>query len=299
MSDASARTLVCSVLYADLVGYAHQPLVEQMRRKRLLGALLAREVAQVPKAERVVHDIEGGAAVAFLADPEAALITAIGVQAGAGDLELRLGLNLGTIHVVKEMSGQTAILGDGVNDAQRVAAAAASGRVLASGGYRDFVSRLSADHAAVFDPVALRGDARGREHELFEVRVEGRTKAEPMRNEAAASVFDAGTHLIISGYERAAVQKALDELAGKGARVISQISRVGDKWLASCDHPEVRSTECKVEKFGFTSVVTGPTREAVQARVQELVDLGARLQGEIERDGEGWTAVCDSSAAGG
>jgi class 3 adenylate cyclase len=298
MTDASSRTLVCSVLYADLVGYARQPLVEQLRRKRLLGALLAREVAQVPKAERVVHDVEGGAAVAFLSDAEAALVAAIGVQAGAGDLELRLGLNLGTVHVVRDLSGQTAIVGDGVNDAQRVAAFAAPGRVLASVGYRDFVSRLSPDHAAVFDSVALRSDTRGREHELFEVRVEGRTKAEPMRNEAA-SVFDAGTHLIVSGYERAAVQKALDELAAKGARVTSQISRVGDKWLASCDHPEVRPTECKVEKFGFTSVVTGPTRQAVEAKVQELLDLGARLQGKIEQDGEAWTAVCDSGGPGG
>ena len=125
MTDASTRTLVCSVLFADLVGYARQPVVEQLRRKRVLGALVAREVAQVPKAERVVHDIEGGAAVAFLADAEAALIAAIGLQAGAGDLELRLGLNLGTVHVVKEFGGQTTLVGDGVNDAQRVAASAA------------------------------------------------------------------------------------------------------------------------------------------------------------------------------
>jgi hypothetical protein len=104
---------------------------------------------------------------------------------------------------------------------------------------------------------------------------------------------------MISGYERAAVQKALDDIAGKGARVISPITHVGDKWIASCEHPGVRMSECKVEKLGLTSIVTGPTREAVQRKVEELVELGARQSGEIEQDGGVWTAVCDAGGAGG
>lgn len=297
MAETSSRTLVCSVLYAELAGYAHEPVAEQLRRRRLLGALLAQEVAAVPRAERVAHDIEGGVAIAFLADAEAALVTAIGVQAGAADLRLRLGLNLGTVHVVQDLRGQTTLVGDGVNDAQRVAAHAQPGQLLAADGFRDVVSRLSAEHAALFRVVALRGGAGGREHELFEVSVgpPAAARAAP----EAASVFDAGPHLIVSGYERAAVQQALDKLAGEGARVISPIQRVGDKWMASCDHPRVRLSECKVEKLGLMSIVTGPTREAVSARVVELVELGARLAGEIEEDGGVWIAVCDSGGAGG
>jgi hypothetical protein len=61
----------------------------------------------------------------------------------------------------------------------------------------------------------------------------------------------------------------------------------------------VRASECKVEKFGLTSVVTGPTRQAVATKVDELVERGARLTGEIEQDGGLWTAVCDSGGAGG
>jgi hypothetical protein len=88
-------------------------------------------------------------------------------------------------------------------------------------------------------------------------------------------------------------------MAAKGAHVISPITRVGDKWMASCEHPEVRMSECRVEKLGLTTVVTGPTRQAVERKVEELVELGARLQGEIEQDGDAWTAVCDSPGAGG
>jgi len=300
VAETSSRTLVCSVLFAELAGYAQLPGSEQLRRKRVLKAQVAQELVQVPMAERVVQEIESGIAVAFLVDAEAALATAIGLQAGAGNLALRIGLTLGTVHAVRDLNGQTAIVGEGVNDAQRVAAHAATGQALAAGAYREVVSRLSPDHAAVFRVVALRSDARGREHELFEVRIAGAAAPSPARAaQDAASVFDAGPHLIVSAYDRAVVQKALDELAAKGARVVSPISRVGEKWMASCEHPDVRASECKVENFGLTSVVTGPTRQAVATKVEELVERGARLTGEIEQDGGVWTAVCDSGGAGG
>ena len=300
MAETSSRTLVCSVLFAELAGYAQLPASEQLRRKRVLKAQVAQELVQVPMAERVVQEIESGIAVAFLVDAEAALATAIGLQAGAGNLALRIGLTLGTVHAVQDLNGQTAIVGEAVNDAQRVAAHAATGQALAAGAYREVVSRLSPDHAAVFRVVALRSDARGREHELFEVRIAGAAAPSPARAaQDAASVFDAGPHLIVSAYDRAVVQKALDELAAKGARVVSPISRVGEKWMASCEHPDVRASECRVEKLGLTSIVTGPTRQAVATKVEELVERGARLTGEIEQDGGVWTAVCDSGGAGG
>ena len=297
MAESSSRTLVCSVLFVELADYAHMLGGEQLRQKRRLSALLAQELAQVPRAERVVHDIEGAAAVAFLSDPAAGLVAAIGVQGSAGELKLRMGLNLGTVHVVKDLGGQTTIVGEGVNDAGRVAGCAQAGQLLASGGYREIMSRLSPEHAALFEITAFRGDAQRREHELFLVRVDRPAQPTPARGTEQASVFDAGPHLIISGYERATVQRALDELAAKGARVVSPIARVGDKWMASCDHPEVRLSECKVEKLGFTSIVTGPTHRAVAAKVDELVVQGGKLLGEIEEEGGTWTAVCDAGGA--
>jgi hypothetical protein len=301
MAETSSRTLTCSVLFAELADFARLPVGELMHRKRQLGAQVAQEVVQVPKAERIVHEIDNGVVVAFLADAEAALAVAIGLQSAASAPPLRMGINLGTVHVVKDLNGQTTLVGEGVNDAQRVASHAGTGKALASGGYQQVVARLSAEHAAVFHLVALRSDAGGREHELFEVRIPGQAAPEaPARavNEAA-SVFDAGPHLIVSGPERGAVQRALDDMAAKGATIISPITHVGDKWMASCEHPGVRMSELKVEQFGLTTVVTGPTRQAVERKVEELVERGARLQGPIEQDGDAWTAVCDSPGAGG
>jgi len=61
------------VLFAELADHARLPVAEQDNGKRRLRALVAQEVVQVPMAERVVHAIETGIAVAFLADAEAAL----------------------------------------------------------------------------------------------------------------------------------------------------------------------------------------------------------------------------------
>ena len=55
--------------------------------------------------------------------------------------------------------------------------------------------------------------------------------------------------------------------------------------------------ECSVETFGFKCIVTGPTRLAVELRVEEIVRGGASLVGVIEQDGEVWVAVCDSGGA--
>ena len=290
MADFANRTLSCSVLFAELDGYARLAAVDQIQRKRALSARVAQEVVQVPRAERVVQEFEGGALMAFLNDPEAALVAAIGLQASGPELALRLGLAFGTVHVVQDLQGRTTAVGDAVSDAQHVAARAAPGRPLAADAFREVVARLSPDHAAVFE--------RRREDALHEVRLPSGQPSPAAAPSVPASVFDAGTHLIISGPERAAVQKALDELAAGGARISSPITHVGDKWIASCDHPAVRASECKVEKFGLTSVVTAPTRAAVAAKVQELTALGARLQGEIEEDGGVWTAVLDSGGSG-
>ena len=60
MAESSSRTLVCSVLFAELEGYAHLPVGEQERRKRLLKAMVAQEVVQVPMAEQVLTKTKTG-----------------------------------------------------------------------------------------------------------------------------------------------------------------------------------------------------------------------------------------------
>jgi hypothetical protein len=116
-----------------------------------------------------------------------------------------------------------------------------------------------------------------------------------VEQERPAQVFDAGTHLIVSGPCREAVQAALDKLAVGGGKLISPITQLGNKWMASCAHP--RMQECHVEEFGYTRYITGPTREAVTQKVEEFLRFGAVLVGEIGYNDGQWSAVCDTTGS--
>ena len=63
MAETANRTLVCSVLFIDIVGYSRRGVTEQVRLKRLFNGLLASALEQVPPRERVVVDTGDGAAI--------------------------------------------------------------------------------------------------------------------------------------------------------------------------------------------------------------------------------------------
>jgi class 3 adenylate cyclase len=297
MAETSSRTLVCSVLFLDLAAYSRNSVQEQLRLKEALSSLVTSALERVRQWDRVILDTGDGVAVVFLGDPEDALVAAIAVRDGAGKLALRMGVNLGPVRLVKDLNGQTNVIGDGINAAQRVMSFANPGQLLVSRGFHDVVSRLSDAHAKLFTRETSRRDKHVREHELFAV-AGTEVPGPPRAGGGEARVFDAGPHYIVSGYDRVNVAKTLDALAARGARVISPITQVGDKWMASCEHPESRLGECKVESLGYTRIVTGPTQRAVSAKVDDLMQHGARLVGEIERTDDGWTAVCDTGDAG-
>ena len=56
-------------------------------------------------------------------------------------------------------------------------------------------------------------------------------------------------------------------------------------------------SSCRVEALGYTRIVTGPTREAVAVKVEELRSSGAVLIGNIESVAGTWTAVCELGTA--
>jgi class 3 adenylate cyclase len=297
MAESSSRTLVCSVLFLDLAEYSRNSVQEQMRLKEALSTLISSALERVRQWDRVILDTGDGAAVVFLGDPEDALVAAIAARDRAGPLALRMGVNLGPVRLIKDLNGQTNVIGDGINDAQRIMSFAEPGQLLVSRGFHDVLSRLSDEHARLFTRATTRTDKHVRAHELFTV-AGGKLPGRPSSGGGEALVFDAGPHYLVSGYDRVNVAKALDTLAARGARVISPITQVGDKWIASCEHPDARLAECRVAELGYTRIVTGPTRRAVSAKVDELMQQGARLVGEIEQTDDGWTAVCDSGGSG-
>ena len=162
------RTLICTVVFADLVGHTRRPVAEQKAFKRRFCAAVGEAIAGLPEGERVVVDSGDGAAIAFPVDPEDALFAGLHLRRVFGQA-LRVGINLGPLQLIRDVNGQPGMVGDAVNAANRVMGFAAPGEVLASRSYRDAVAMLSAGYAGLFMPHGTHKDKHSREHEVYAV----------------------------------------------------------------------------------------------------------------------------------
>jgi class 3 adenylate cyclase len=305
------RTLVCSVLFLDIVDYSRHDVAEQVRLKQRFNAVLGGALGHVEPDERVIIDTGDGAAIAFRGDPERALYVALEVfDANVEDLPVRMGINLGPVSLMRDINGADNVIGDGINVAQRIMGFAARGELLVSRSFYEVVSLLSGDYANMFKDEGARVDKHKRSHDVYSisqtVRVarrvaEVQSKAKTQRkaftlppiDRTPAQVFDAGTHYMVSGYSEASVREAVQKLALQGGKLISEIAKVGAKWMASVDNP--LAAGASIEEFGFKRVISGPTRESVEVKVRELLELGATLVQEAELADGVWTAVCEKT----
>ncbi|MBI1891556.1 MAG: adenylate/guanylate cyclase domain-containing protein [Burkholderiales bacterium] len=195
------RTFIGSVLFIDIVGYAKHTVAEQLGLKELFAKLLISAIKNVAETERILVDTGDGAAIAFLGDPEDALFAALSfrdaitladIPNGGGPNFVRMGINLGPLKVVRDINGHTNMIGDGVNDAQRVMSFAGAGQIVVSHSYYDIISRFSRDYAKLFVYEGTRQDKHVREHEVYSLGpIEDAEKfAETMRDRSRAKQAD-------------------------------------------------------------------------------------------------------------
>jgi class 3 adenylate cyclase len=316
--ENSGRTLVCSILFLDIVEYSKKSVADQLRLKHTFNRVLSKALEAIATRDRVILDTGDGAAIAFLGDPEDALFVALAIRDNAKP-PVRMGVNLGPVRLVKDINGQANIIGDGINVAQRVMSFSEPGQLLVSRSFFEVASRLSSQYANLFTHEGSRADKHVREHEVYSVTVDFRAEREAplsthtdpvwrvsddLRSAHAkaakrdenqpAHVFDAGANLIVSGYSKKQVEETLDQLAQTGAKIISLATRVNDKWIATCEHPQANAKTCKVVTIEGKQIITGPTREAVSTKVNELIHYGATLVSEITLSRGIWTAVCQT-----
>lgn len=299
-------------MFIDVVGYSRHTVAEQMELRRACNDLLADALEPVPDFDHIILDTGDGAAVTFLGAPENALFAGLRAR-DDGKLALRIGINLGPVRVVRDVNGQRNVVGDGINVAQRVMSFCDPGELLVSRSFYEVASRLATDYVDLFVTRGERMDKNSRAHEVFALVTDARSRLKraeaewlqrtpPVRrgqspsggaavSSEPARVFDAGANLIVSGPTRNSVETALATLGP--VKLLSPIGQVGDKWVATCEHPLI--SQCKVEALGYTRIVRGPTREAVQIKVEELKQMGGVLRGEIEAAGGQWMAVCELS----
>ena len=177
MSEFQNRTLICSVLFIDIVEYSRKPVFEQGQLKDQFNKLLSQALRGVAVNDRIILDTGDGAAISFIGDPEDALFVATGLRdviaalasTASPELATRMGINLGPVRLVKDINGQPNVIGDGINVAQRVMTFARPGQVLVSRSYYEVVSRLSDESSKLFSYEGARTDKHIREHEVYAV----------------------------------------------------------------------------------------------------------------------------------
>jgi len=167
--ESSGRTLVCSVLFLDIVEYSKKPVSDQLQLKQEFNRVLTKSLEQVPARDRIILDTGDGAAVTFMGDPEDALFASMAMRDSAGAVPIRLGVNLGPVRLVKDLNAQMNIIGDGINVAQRVMSFSRPGQLLVSRSFYEVVSCLSRDYANLFHHEGARTDKHVREHDVYSV----------------------------------------------------------------------------------------------------------------------------------
>src|SRR3979411_434892 len=167
--ESSSRTLVCSVLFLDIVEYSKKAVADQLHLKQAFNQMLSKALDEVPQRDRIILDTGDGAAVTFMGDPEDALLAAMSVRDMASTVPVRLGVNLGPVRLVKDLNDQVNIIGDGINVAQRVMSFSRPGQLLVSRSFYEVVSCLSRDYKALFRHEGQRTDKHVREHEVYSV----------------------------------------------------------------------------------------------------------------------------------
>jgi class 3 adenylate cyclase len=171
------KTVICSVVFVDVVGYSKVSNAEQLAIKAELNHLLEESLAGMAPEDRVVLDTGDGAALCFDGDPEVALFAALSIRSGVARLEavgeaavplaMRMGVNLGPVKVVIDLNNQINVLGDGINVAQRIMAFSEPGQILVSRSFHDAVAPLAAGYRDLFSFEGVRRDKHVREHEIY------------------------------------------------------------------------------------------------------------------------------------
>ena len=175
------RTWLCSIVFSDVVDFSKQSVELQMKWKAFFNKVLGDALGSVPVDGRVVLDTGDGAAICFLGDPETALLATLSLRAAFIDLSteglpapnIRLGIHLGPVKLVRDINGNLNALGDGINVAQRIMSFAEPNQILVSRSFFEVISPLSDDYNRLFRYDGVRQDKHVREHTVYEVHPSG------------------------------------------------------------------------------------------------------------------------------
>ena len=245
------RTWLCSVLFADIVGYSQQSIERQLAWRSRLNEFIGPSLHHIAEQDRIFLDTGDGFAICFLGDPEPAMFCALDLLASLvgqmGDKEgprARIGINLGPVRFVRDASGGVGAVGDGINAGERVMRFAKENEILVSQSYFEVVARLSDDYRQLFTYEGVRTDKHVREHTLYRLRP--RSTGQPVPPEARAAANPDPPSLDPVALER--IERISVSFLGPAAKLLVRRTSASAKsprglWEALLPHVPVHDRE--------------------------------------------------------
>ena len=180
MNDRINKTVICSIVFLDMIDYSKKSDSEQIEVKNQFNGLISNALKDIAQNDRIIVDTGDGAAIACSGSPEDALFIALAIRDeiiktninSKQPLFVRFGINLGTVRVMNDINSQPNIIGDGINVAQRIMSFAQPNQILVSRSYFEITSRLSQEISQLFDYSGIKQDKHVREHEVYSVRLQ-------------------------------------------------------------------------------------------------------------------------------
>jgi hypothetical protein len=161
-----------SLVFLGIIDFARKPVAEQATLRERLDAAVARSIAQLEPADRIVADASDGLAIAILAPPSEALLTARRVRRlargeTAEPFALRIGVDHGAIRLAADDRGEPSLAGDSIATGATIAGFSGPGRILVSRAFRDALAPTDPERAVRLQPAGVETDPNLRKHELF------------------------------------------------------------------------------------------------------------------------------------
>ncbi|MCB1774512.1 MAG: hypothetical protein KDI88_12915 [Gammaproteobacteria bacterium] len=231
MNRSELRTWLSSVTFLDVVGFSKRSIEEQLEIKRHLDSVMREQLTAIQRDDYIFLDRGDGAAVCFLVEPETAFFFALHVRdalsLSAGErpsYDIRIGINLGPIKIIRDVNGDKAPVGEGVNCAARVMDFAGPNEILVARSFYDVIGCQSHEFDSLFSYLGVRADKHVRQFELYEVVPPGAPKKplaapEPAVESPAMAVTLAPEYRFDSGY-LGDIRRALARAIGPMADVI-------------------------------------------------------------------------------
>lgn len=174
MNDKLNKTSICNVVALEIIDFSKKTEAEQAEIKNLLNSFISHAVIDVPQEDRMIIDTDGGATITCSGPLEDALEDALFISItirdeilkhnaqGTTPLYVQFGINLGAVREVKK-----ALIGEGVDEAQRIMSFANPNQILVSQGYFEMTSKLTQEMAQMFEKYEM----HAHEHDIYAVRL--------------------------------------------------------------------------------------------------------------------------------